>query len=895
MGHLQGGVTDFSGLLAKDGPQQPLLCSQVGLALRGDLTDQNITGMDLGAHADDAALVQVLQGVVAHVGDVAGDLFRAQLGVAGLGLVFFNMDGGKDVVLDHSLVEQDGVLIVVTFPGHKAHQDVLAQGDLALVGGGAVGNDVALLHPVPQGDDGSLVDAGAVVGPQELDEGILHHIAPVIAHGDAGGGDAGDLAVVLGQHGDLGVDAVLVLHTGGHDGGLGGQQRHGLPLHVCTHQGTVGVVVFQEGDHGRCDGDHHPGRHVDVVHLLPVHFHDLVAVAAGDTLVGQAAVFVHRLRGLTDHVLVLDVGGHILHFVGEEAGGLIHLAVGGLDEAIPVDAGIGGQIGDQADVRTFGRLDGAHTAVVAVVDVSHVEGSAVTGQTTGAQSGHTALVGQLGQGVGLVHELRQGRRAKELFDGRRDRADVDEGLGGNDVQVLDGHALPDDTLHPAKADAELVLQQLAHAAQAAVAQVVDVVGGAHAVGQGAQIVDGGHDVIHDDVLGDEVILPLHDGVLQALFVPGVLVQQLAQDLKADLLADAALLGVKGDEVAHLHHLVGEDLDDGALHVHEGFAHAAVFQFLCLGAVQQLPGLGDDLAGAGVRHGGSQLLAGQTGPEGQLLVEFIAAHGRQVIPAGIEKQAVDEGLSRIQRGRLTRTQLPVDLQHGLLAGLAGVLLQGSHQQGLLAEHLQDLCLGLRADGADQARDGQLAVFINADVEDVRQVGLILQPSAAVRDDRDGVGDVLCLVGVAGVVDAGGTHDLGDDDALCAVDDEGAALGHQGEVAHEDLLLLDLLGLLVAQAHPDLQGGGIRGVAGLALLHVVLGLFVHGEVDEGQLQVAVIVPDGGYIPEDLPEAGVQEPLVRLLLDLQKVRHLQHFFVAGKALAQRFSVVYILYHCS
>ena len=35
-----------------------------------------------------------------------------------------------------------------------------------------------------------------------------------------------------------------------------------------------------------------------------------------------------------------------------------------------------------------------------------------------------------------------------------------------------------------EADAELVLQQLAHAAQAAVAQVVDVVGGAHAVGQG---------------------------------------------------------------------------------------------------------------------------------------------------------------------------------------------------------------------------------------------------------------------------------------------------------------------------------------------------------------------------------------------------------------------------
>lgn len=69
--------------------------------------------------------------------------------------------------------------------------------------------------------------------------------------------------------------------------------------------------------------------------------------------------------------------------------------------------------------------------------------------------------------------------------------------------------------------------------------------------------------------------------------------------------------------------------------------------------------------------------------------------------------------------------------------------------------------------------------------------------------------------------GGADDLGDDDALGAVDDEGAGLGHQGEVAHEDLLLLDLLGLLVAQAHPHLDGRGVRGVPGLALLHAVLG--------------------------------------------------------------------------
>ena len=80
VGHAQGGVTHLAGLLAEDGAQQALLRGQLGLALRGDLTDQDVAGLDLGANADDAALVEVGHGVLADVRQVAGDLFGAQLG-----------------------------------------------------------------------------------------------------------------------------------------------------------------------------------------------------------------------------------------------------------------------------------------------------------------------------------------------------------------------------------------------------------------------------------------------------------------------------------------------------------------------------------------------------------------------------------------------------------------------------------------------------------------------------------------------------------------------------------------------------------------------------------------------------------------------------------------------
>ena len=44
VGHLERGVAHLAGLLTEDGPQQPLLRGQLGLALGGDLADQDVAG-----------------------------------------------------------------------------------------------------------------------------------------------------------------------------------------------------------------------------------------------------------------------------------------------------------------------------------------------------------------------------------------------------------------------------------------------------------------------------------------------------------------------------------------------------------------------------------------------------------------------------------------------------------------------------------------------------------------------------------------------------------------------------------------------------------------------------------------------------------------------------------
>ena len=66
-------------------------------------------------------------------------------------------------------------------------------------------------------------------------------------------------------------------------------------------------------------------------------------------------------------------------------------------------------------------------------------------------------------------------RAEELLDRRDDRADVDQGLGRDRLDVLGRHPLTHDPLHPGQPDAHLVLDQLADRADAAVGEVVLVV------------------------------------------------------------------------------------------------------------------------------------------------------------------------------------------------------------------------------------------------------------------------------------------------------------------------------------------------------------------------------------------------------------------------------------
>ena len=421
--------------------------------------------------------------------------------------------------------------------------------------------------------------------------------------------------------------------------------------------------------------------------------------------------------------------------------------------------------------------------------------------------------------------------------------------------------------------------------------MVDVVGRTGAVDHGDQIVDGSKDIILRNVHRDQLAVALLDGLLPAVLGDGL--QHLAQNAEADLLLDAVLGRIKAHELGHIDHAVREHLDLALTAEDHGLVDAVVGDHVRLLAAQRLAVHGEDLAGHGIGDGLGQRLAGQTAPDVHFLIELVAADLGNVIAAGVEEQRVEIGLGAFDCGRLARTKLAVDLEQGFLARMAGILFEGRKDHRILAEQLLDLRVGGNAERTDQAGDGELAVLIDTDVEHVVEVGLILQPCTAVRNDRRGVDVLIGLIHLVAVVHAGAADDLGDDDALCAVDDEGAAVGHQREIAHEDLLLLDLAGLLVVQTHAHLDGLCIRRVALLALLNGVLGRLVHAVIQEAQLQITCVIADRVHILEHLVQALAEEPLVGILLDLQHIGDRENFVMLCKALAERFAAHDILGH--
>ena len=223
--------------------------------------------------------------------------------------------------------------------------------------------------------------------------------------------------------------------------------------------------------------------------------------------------------------------------------------------------------------------------------------------------------------------------------------------------------------------------------------------------------------------------------------------------------------------------------------------------------------------------------------------------------------------------------------------------------LVVEHVEDF-LGGVVERAQDHRRRQFAAPVDAGVDQVLGIELEVEPRAPVGDHAGVVEDLAGGMRLALVVvekDARRAMQLGDHHAFRAVDDEGAVVGHQWNLAHVDVLLLDVFDRFVGrllvvedQSHANAQGHRVGEAAQHAFADVerrLAELVVHilqGSVagiagnrkhrQESCVQALILQSAGPY-------AELQELRVGIHLNGEQVGDLHGIRQLAKVLADAF----------
>ena len=469
-------------------------------------------------------------------------------------------------------------------------------------------------------------------------------------------------------------------------------------------------------------------------------------------------------------------------------------------------------------------------------------------------------------------------------------------------------------LDPCQTGAVLVLGQLAHAAHAAVTQVVDVVHFAIAVAQVHQNLDHSQDVFvgqHHGAGGAFVAhlgIELHAPHARQVVGVGVVEQALEQGLHR----------VFGRWLAGAHHAV--DGDAGGEFVH-GFINTqglrdvgALVEFVGVDALQ-IPhtrgaqffqqcfrqlfvGLGQDFAGIGIHHGAGhhatdQEIFGHADVHGPRLFQFTRMAGSDALVLGHDN--LTGFVSDVKAGHFAAQALG-DKFH---------LRTAVHQTEVVVdEEVRQDGLRVQANGLEQNRDRHLATAVHAEIKNVLGIELKIEPGTTVGNDAGAEQQLARTVGLALVVlkeHTGRAVQLRDDHTFGTVDDERTFLGHEWHFTHVDLLLFHLfdhfglrsrrLTVVNDQLHLGAHSRGKSQPAGLAFAHIKgrLGKVVFEKL---HLDKTIVRNNGKSSIECRLQAfmgaffgrhiGLKERGIRIFLHLQQIRNLQHAVAAAETFA-------------
>ena len=320
----------------------------MGFAFRRYFTYQDVTSFHFCTDVNNTGFIQTILHTLGQVWNIAGNIFRTQLGITGNNVQFLNVNRSIAVVCSYFFRNQNRVFIVVTVPRHKGDGHVLTQSQFAQIGGCTVGNQIAALQNIACFDSRTLVDVGRLVGT-----GKFNQVVNIDTH------FTGSRLIVMNtNHHTVGINILNHTAATGNDcsSRVNGnrtfdtstnhrffrtQARYGLTLHVGTHQCTVRIIMLQEWNQGCCNGYYLAGSHVHILHTVRRCHNGFAFFATSYQVTNQITIFVQISIRLCNHIATFFDGRQVIDFFSYLT--INNTTVRCFQEAIIIGARINGQ------------------------------------------------------------------------------------------------------------------------------------------------------------------------------------------------------------------------------------------------------------------------------------------------------------------------------------------------------------------------------------------------------------------------------------------------------------------------------------------------------------------------------------------------------------------------
>ena len=248
------------------------------------------------------------------------------------------MDRSQDVFADHSFIENDCILIVVSLPWHISNKKVAPQRQLTIFGGIAFSKNVTGLHTLPFVADRTQVDDHVLVGATVLGNTVflqsrleadeLFILCTVIQNADGRCINILNHAIALSRNHRTAILTDLFLDTCTHNRCFVVEQGNGLAHHVRTHQRTVSIIVFKERNQTGSNRSNLLRCNIHEVHFTGIDYGEVSILTAFHIRADESAIVVQRRITLTDNMLRLFFCCQIHHIVVVQVHhAILHLSV----------------------------------------------------------------------------------------------------------------------------------------------------------------------------------------------------------------------------------------------------------------------------------------------------------------------------------------------------------------------------------------------------------------------------------------------------------------------------------------------------------------------------------------------------------------------------------------